>query len=170
MLMTHHVLQIQLKNEQRPISKFFSTKGIKNEQGLSNEPIKSNLPQSLKEEPAIENSTGLPSSTVKGDHDSACSRSVPQEESTWFTNLPKSLKQEPETEDKTGLPFPGDHDSKCDEEATKLPIKRDLEEFSADSKPNTDTVEKPSPVTKKGKLNKNAGDKQPTLFSYFGKS
>lgn len=164
------IKEIQLKNEQRPISKFFSTKGIKNEQGLSNEPVKSNLPQSLKEEPAIENSTGLPSSTVKGDHDSACSRSVPQEESTWFTNLPKSLKQEPETEDKTGLPFPGDHDSKCDEEATKLPIKRDFEEFSADSKPNTDTVEKPSPVTKKGKLNKNAGDKQPTLFSYFGKS
>ena len=82
-------------------------------------------------------------------------------------NLPKSLKQEPETEYKTGSPFQGDHASKCDveeEDATKLPVKREFEEFSPD------IVEKRSPVTKKGKHNKNAGDKQPTLFSYFGKS
>lgn len=165
-LITQYVLQIQLKNEQKPISKFFTTKVTKNEQALSHDPVKSKLPQSSKEEPLTEDSTGVPSPTVKGHRDSVCGHLVPQDESTRFTNLSQSLKQEPETEGKTGSPFQGDHDSKCNvEEATKLPVKRGFEEFPPDSK-----LAKSSPVPKKGKLDKNSGDKQPTLFSYFGKS
>lgn len=53
---------------------------------------------------------------------------------------------------------------------TKFPIKREYEAFSADSKPfiaNDDQVSA-CPAKKKEKA-KTADDKQPTLFSYFGK-
>lgn len=53
---------------------------------------------------------------------------------------------------------------------TKFPIKREYEAFSADSKPfiaNDDQVSA-YPAKKKEKA-KTADDKQPTLFSYFGK-
>lgn len=163
------VLQIKLENEQKPISKFFSTKGVKNEPVLSNDSIEMTLTQSSAKELKALDSTGLPHSAVEGEHDLKCGSPVQQEESTRSTILPNSLKLEPETEDKTGLLFHGD--SKCNvEEATMLPVKRGLEGLSTDSKPSTGMVEKPSTVAKKGKLSKNPGDKQPTLFSYFGKS
>lgn len=84
------------------------------------------------------------------------------------TELPKDLSEEVKTEE-------GENDLKSSgcphsQDATKVPIKRDYEAFSADSKPvlgNNDQV-RANPVKKKEK-GKNADDKQPTLFSYFGK-
>ncbi|XP_058093534.1 uncharacterized protein LOC131239712 isoform X2 [Magnolia sinica] len=56
--------------------------------------------------------------------------------------------------------------------AEKCGMKRDYEEFVTDSRLPTAITEKLSPpcsAKKKGNL-KNAGDKQPTLLSYFGRS
>ncbi|KAK7373511.1 hypothetical protein VNO80_06923 [Phaseolus coccineus] len=65
------------------------------------------------------------------------------------------------------LKFSGSSHSK---NASTLPIKREYETFSADSKPalaNHDQISS-NPAKKKEKT-KTANDKQPTLFSYFGK-
>ncbi|KAJ1375246.1 SOS response associated peptidase-like [Sesbania bispinosa] len=61
-------------------------------------------------------------------------------------------------------------DASYSQNATKLPIKREYDVFSVDSKPslaNNDQVSA-NPAKKKEKA-KTADDKQPTLFSYFGK-
>ncbi|KAG5002248.1 hypothetical protein JHK87_023320 [Glycine soja] len=64
------------------------------------------------------------------------------------------------------------HGSSHSQNVSMLPIKREYETFSAaDSKPalaNHDQIS-PNPAKKKEKA-KTANDKQPTLFSYFGKS
>ncbi|KAK7256160.1 hypothetical protein RIF29_29596 [Crotalaria pallida] len=84
------------------------------------------------------------------------------------TEPPTDLREEAKTEE-------GENDLKsrgCPhyQDATKVPIKRDYDTFSADSKPalaNNDQVRE-NPVKKKEK-GKTADDKQPTLFSFFGK-
>ncbi|XP_039046264.1 abasic site processing protein YoqW-like isoform X2 [Hibiscus syriacus] len=90
-------------------------------------------------------------------------------------NLLNNLKKEPKsTEDE--LPSStdeGNHDSKSNVptlsfgDVGKIQTKRDYEEFSADTKPSKEEIEV-SPARKKGNI-KSGGDKQPTLFSYFGK-
>ncbi|KAK7339065.1 hypothetical protein VNO77_19708 [Canavalia gladiata] len=68
-----------------------------------------------------------------------------------------------------GTKTEGDNDKKS-QNVIKFPIKREYEDFSADSKPvvtNSDQMSA-NPAKKKEKVN-TADDKQPTLFSYFGK-
>ncbi|XVF32079.1 hypothetical protein REPUB_Repub17cG0051000 [Reevesia pubescens] len=85
------------------------------------------------------------------------------------------LKEEPKSTDNEGIPSTdkGDHDSKSNvpvpslRDVEKSQTKRDYEEFLADIKPSKDDIET-SPARKKGNI-KGSGDKQPTLFSYFGK-
>ncbi|KAK9281606.1 hypothetical protein L1049_004509 [Liquidambar formosana] len=66
------IKEIQLKNEEKPISKFFSTKGgnVKdsdpNDKSSSVKSVKTNLPKSTKEEPETEGKTGLSSLTEEG--------------------------------------------------------------------------------------------------------
>ncbi|KAL6967945.1 hypothetical protein U1Q18_033748 [Sarracenia purpurea var. burkii] len=135
--------EIKLKVEDtKPISKFFS-KGISGEQELN---LGSMHGQNIK------------------------------------TNQPKSLKEETETQDSPDHPFTTDEgnvESKpnvfptSSEAASKPPIKRDYEEFSADAKPSGGKADEPQATTrrKKGSFGAiGAGDKQPTLLSYFGKS
>ena len=92
----------------------------------------------------------------------------------------KSFKKEPDTEDNKALSFftgKGDQDSTssvdpiCQHGPVKCQLKRDYEEFNADSEKNTDETSKlcSTPARKKGNT-KDCSDKQPTLFSYFGKS
>ncbi|XP_043718525.1 abasic site processing protein YoqW isoform X2 [Telopea speciosissima] len=91
-------------------------------------------------------------------------------------NLLENVKDEPgnqeDTEDATDSK--GNNGSKSDvssllqEEAGKCGIKRDYEESAADLKSTIDKLET-SHAKKKANL-KSAGDKQPTLLSYFGKS
>ncbi|XP_057754188.1 uncharacterized protein LOC130973595 isoform X1 [Arachis stenosperma] len=80
----------------------------------------------------------------------------------------KSEKQ-PEEAKKTEV---GDSDFKSSQDATKVPTKRDYEASSGESKPalaNKDVVS-PNPAKKREKAKTNAADdKQPNLFSYFGK-
>ncbi|OIW07605.1 hypothetical protein TanjilG_29978 [Lupinus angustifolius] len=84
------------------------------------------------------------------------------------TELPKDLSEEAKAEGE-------ENDLKSNacphsQDATKVPVKRDYDTFSADSKPdltNNDKV-RSNPVKKKEK-GKTGDDKQPTLFSYFGK-
>ncbi|XP_062022490.1 uncharacterized protein LOC133738834 isoform X1 [Rosa rugosa] len=125
------------------ITKFFSTKGTKKEELKPND-------------------TSSHDSSVK-------------------TDFPESIKKEPEcTEDRVqpSLTVKCEEDSKSSvstfsqEEASKGQTKRDYEEFLADSKPvlnKADKISSASPAKKKVNL-KTSQDKQPTLFSYFGKS
>ncbi|GMP90226.1 hypothetical protein CsSME_00041448 [Camellia sinensis var. sinensis] len=137
------IKEIKLKSEATyPISKFFSKKGANSEQ---------------ESKPQVGSMHKLP---IK-------------------TNQRKSLKEEPETEDDVDCPSLTEESSDgskpnvstlSDKAAANLPIKREYEEFSADMKPCIGETNKPqiSPPKKKGNLGA-AGDKQPTLFSYFGK-
>lgn len=115
---------------------------------------------------------------IKKEQESKPEEKGPCDESV-ETSLLKSLKEEPEIDDNIGIPSfseKGDHDSKSSgsqppqESAVKCLMKRDYEELLADSKPQTDEIDKQctSPLRKKGNL-KSTSDKQPTLFSYFGK-
>lgn len=81
---------------------------------------------------------------------------------------PKSPKEEPE-----------DSKNCCDEAKTNVStsvgpdtshLKREYADFSSDIKPSVNEDEKhyTSPAKKKGNV-KGSGDKQKTLFSYFGK-
>lgn len=136
------IKEIQLKTEEmKPISMFFVKKGTK-----SNDPISQD----------INNCKELSKS-----------------------DQPKSLKEEPETEKRMDHQPPTrkiDDDLKPNvttsitEGATSFHVKRDYNELSADTKPSVDEVNtlRMSPVKKKGNLG-SAGDKQPTLFSYFAK-
>lgn len=95
-------------------------------------------------------------------------------------DLPKSVKEEPESKEKTEQPASTEkceNDSKCSvstlsqEGASKGQTKRDYEEFLADSKPVAYKTSEISASPAKKKVNsKSSVDKQPTLFSYFGKS
>ncbi|OMO55701.1 hypothetical protein CCACVL1_27071 [Corchorus capsularis] len=124
--------------EKNSISKFFSTREVKKEEE---------------------------SNTQK----SSCDESVK-------TNLQKNLKEEPKSADDEEIPSSneeGADDSKfsvpvpTSKDVGKCQIKRDYEEFSADTKPAKEEIEV-SPAKKKGNI-KGGSDKQPTLFSYFGR-
>ncbi|KAG4192496.1 hypothetical protein ERO13_A07G159600v2 [Gossypium hirsutum] len=90
------------------------------------------------------------------------------------TNLLNNLKEDPRsTDDRLASLIDKDHDSKSNVpvpslgDVGKSQVKRDYEELLADTKPSKDKIET-SPARKKGNI-KGGGDKQPTLFSYFGK-
>ncbi|MBA0752850.1 hypothetical protein Gogos_005580 [Gossypium gossypioides] len=90
------------------------------------------------------------------------------------TNLRNNLKEElRSTDDRLASLTDKDHDSKSNVpvpslgDVGKSQAKRDYEELLADTKPSKDEIET-SPARKKGNI-KGGGDKQPTLFSYFGK-
>ncbi|KAG5514867.1 hypothetical protein RHGRI_036048 [Rhododendron griersonianum] len=135
------VMEIKLKTEEtKPISQFFSKKGVDSEQGsklgsMHGDLIKNNQPKSLKEEPQTQDSLDHPSVTDEGNDESKPNIST-------LTN----------------------------EGAGNLPIKRNYEELSADAKPAGGKAEKPqtSPARKKKNVGP-ADDKQPTLLSFFGK-
>ncbi|KAJ0112521.1 hypothetical protein Patl1_01491 [Pistacia atlantica] len=91
----------------------------------------------------------------------------------------KSLKEALVTADDIGIQASSakaEHDLKSlvsilpNEGTKKCKTKRDYEQFLADSKPPIGRTDKlgVSPVKRKGNL-KDGDDKQPTLFSYFGK-
>ncbi|TYG62034.1 hypothetical protein ES288_D07G195900v1 [Gossypium darwinii] len=90
------------------------------------------------------------------------------------TNLLNNLKEEPRSIDDTLASLTDkDHDLKSNVpvpslgDVGKSQVKRDYDELLADTKPSKDEIET-SPARKKGNI-KGGGDKQPTLFSYFGK-
>ncbi|CAN6545022.1 unnamed protein product [Malus baccata var. baccata] len=95
-------------------------------------------------------------------------------------DLSKMVKEEPESKEDTEQPYSTqqcEDESKCNvstlsqEGVSKGQAKRDYEEFSADSKPVAYVTNKKSASLAKKKVNpKSSLDKQPTLFSYFGKS
>ncbi|XP_020425226.1 uncharacterized protein LOC18766273 isoform X1 [Prunus persica] len=133
--------EIQLKTEgNNSITKFFMSKGTKKEELNPKD-------------------TSFYDSSVKND-------------------LPKSVKEEPEGKEKTEQPASTEkceNDSKgqtiSQEGVSKGQTKRDYEEFSADSKPVAYETSEMSASPAKKKVNpKSSVDKQPTLFSYFGKS
>ncbi|XP_035541281.1 abasic site processing protein YoqW isoform X3 [Juglans regia] len=138
------IKEIQMKSEgNNLISKFFSKKGIKEEQ----------------------------ESTIEEKNSSA---------ETFRTDPTKSLKRETDTEDNTAISSitdKGGQDSKSitihseDDATAKCQVKRDYEAFKAGLEPMTDNTVKQcsTPARKKGNV-KSAGDKQPTLLSYFGKN
>lgn len=182
---------MQLKaNETRSIAQFFSKKGDKDELGQKShikvaeeEILNTDQTESLKQEPESDHvghlcspvrpesftSTRVTDIKVEQDYDESGSK----QSSTWQTGNPpekvgilandnvKSL-EEVETEDIKpnvfALPWEESGDSKT---------KRDYEEFSGNVMRLAKRVNKHlSPSKKKAK---GAGDKQPTLFSYFGK-
>lgn len=172
-------MQIRVKTEgNNPISNFFLKKDVKREQALNiteerssfNESVKTNWPEDMKEEPE-------PMKEIK-EEESSVGEKWPSDK-TDRTILPKGVKEEPGTADdirSQSSEEKGDHDAKSitsilpNEKTTKQLHKRDYEEFLADSNPATDKTDKlgTSPLKRKGNL-KDAGDKQPTLFSYFSK-
>lgn len=125
----------------KPISSFFSKKGISSEESkpqmTSNYrvPIQTTQVITLKEEPETQGTVDYQSFTDKSNKDSKSNVSM----------------------------------LTC-EGATHFQSKRDYEKFSAEEKPSYDVTDKPhaTPVRKKGNLG-GAGDKQKTLLSYFGK-
>lgn len=136
--------------ETKPISQFFSKKGVDGEQGsnlgsMHGNLINNNQPKSLKGEPQTQDSLNHPSVTDEGNDESKPTRNSPQDS----LNHPSTLSNEG---------------------AGNLPIKREYEELSADAKPASGKAEKPqtSPARKKKNLGP-ADDKQPTLLSFFGK-
>ncbi|XP_058196651.1 uncharacterized protein LOC131312726 [Rhododendron vialii] len=135
------VMEIKLKTEEtKPISQFFSKKGVDSEQGsnlgsMHGDLIKNNQPKSLKEEPQTQDRLDHPFVTDEGNDESKPNIST-------LTN----------------------------EGAGNLPIKRDYKELSANTKPVSGKAEKPqtSPARKKKNVGP-ADDEQPTLLSFFGK-
>ncbi|MBA0875401.1 hypothetical protein Goshw_012419 [Gossypium schwendimanii] len=109
---------------------------------------------------------------VKKEQESNMEQSVCDE--SVKTNLLNNLKEEPRsTDDRLASLTDKDHDLKSNVpvpslgDVGKSQAKRDYEELLADTKPSKDEIET-SPARKKGNI-KGGGDKQPTLFSYFGK-
>ncbi|KAL9420010.1 hypothetical protein AB3S75_037723 [Citrus x aurantiifolia] len=171
------IKEIPLKTEgKNPISNFFLKKEIKKEQESKmeeksslDESVKTNLPKRMKGEPIKE---------IKEEPVSGLEQKY-SFDTTAQTNLPKSMKDEAVTayDIRTQSSVEkGDPDTKSiasvlsDEDTKKQIQKRDYKEFLADSKPVTDGNNKleTSSLKRKGNV-KDAGEKQPTLFSYFSK-
>lgn len=96
---------------------------------------------------------------TKLEHKTLCPESVKTEQTK------EDLTEEAKTEEgESDMKFSGSPPS---QNVTKLPIKREYEAISSDLKPSLANNDKSSanPAKKKEK----ADDKQPTLFSYFGK-
>ncbi|GLU08037.1 hypothetical protein SLE2022_249660 [Rubroshorea leprosula] len=178
------IKEIKIQTEEKnTISRFFSTKGVKKEEdaiteekSLFHKSVNTNLPN-LKEEPKTEDNEGSPSSAEKKDNDSKSSVSLLTHEVSRKPALLKVLKEEPQAEDeKISSPTEKkDDNSKSDVPMliagapVKCQSKRDYVNFLADEKPAKDGIATgKSPAKKKGNLKGN-DDKQPTLFSYFGK-
>ncbi|KAL6209030.1 hypothetical protein ACLB2K_019973 [Fragaria x ananassa] len=134
--------EIKLKTDStKSITKFFSTMGTKKEEINPKD-------------------AGLHDSSVK-------------------TEFPESVNEEPETKEERVKPSStvkcedskGSFSTLSQEDASKAQTKRDYEEFLADSKPVLNESDKKSGASPAKKVNlKTSHDKQPTLFSYFGKS
>ncbi|XP_042518563.1 abasic site processing protein YoqW isoform X2 [Macadamia integrifolia] len=101
------------------------------------------------------------------------------QQETARTNLLENVKDEPGNQEDTEDPTDskGNNGSKPDvssllnKEAEKCGIKREYEESAADLKSMIDSTDKSEASHAKKKANlKSAGDNQPTLLSYFGKS
>ncbi|XP_023891332.1 uncharacterized protein LOC112003380 isoform X1 [Quercus suber] len=163
------------------------------------ESFKTDPPKRFKKEPETQDNTAFSSFTEKGDQDARSNpiskffstKGIKEEESnleekkssaeSFMTDPPitNSFKKEPDTEDSKALSFftgKGDQDSTSSvvhsqDRPAKCQLKRDYEEFNAVSEKNIDETSKlcSTPARKKGNP-KDCGDKQPTLFSYFGKS
>ncbi|KAM3683556.1 hypothetical protein ACJW31_12G156800 [Castanea mollissima] len=183
-----------------PITKFFSTKATKKEESSNleeknscAESFKTDPPKRFKKEPETQDNTAFSSFTEKGDQDARSNpiskffstKGIKEEESnleekkssaaSFMTDPPKtnSFKKEPDTVDSKAVSFftgKGDQDSTSSvvhsqDGPAKCQLKRDYEEFNADETSKLCST----PARKKGNP-KDCGDKQPTLFSYFGKS
>uniref|UniRef100_A0A2N9H4Q1 Embryonic stem cell-specific 5-hydroxymethylcytosine-binding protein n=1 Tax=Fagus sylvatica TaxID=28930 RepID=A0A2N9H4Q1_FAGSY len=160
--------------------------------------IKTDPPKSFKKELETEDNTAFSPFTEKGDQDARSNpisrffsaEGIKEEQESNFeeknssaesfkTHPPKSFKKEPDTEDNKALLFftgKGEQDSTSSvvhsqDGPAKCQLKRDYDELKGDSEQTTNETDKlcSTPARKKGNL-KGGGDKQPTLFSYFGKS
>ncbi|GMY33730.1 abasic site processing protein HMCES [Fagus crenata] len=160
--------------------------------------IKTDPPKSFKKELETEDNTAFSPFTKKGDQDARSNpisrffsaEGIKEEQESNFeeknssaesfkTHPPKSFKKEPDTEDNKALLFftgKGEQDSTSSvvhsqDGPAKCQLKRDYDELKGDSEQTTNETDKlcSTPARKKGNL-KGGGDKQPTLFSYFGKS
>ncbi|KAI3924007.1 hypothetical protein MKW92_027478 [Papaver armeniacum] len=134
------IKEISLKTEEKNlISKFFAKKTPDSEEE-TNEPIKISLKES--------------------NHPPSGSLKVEPEENS---DLPSDSKEK-RSHKSDSYPLHPEEDKKCG-------IKRDYEEVESETKPSPDKIGKTkmSPLKKKSNTNKTAGDKQPTLLSYFGK-
>ncbi|CAN4119068.1 unnamed protein product [Withania somnifera] len=185
------IKELQLKaSETRSISQFFSKKADKDQQGqkshikVAEEEIPSTgQTESLKQEPESDQlghlcspvrpesftSTGTTDIKVEQDYDESGSKhsltgqteNPPEKEGTLGCDNVESLKEE-ETQDIEPNVF-----TSPQEESGDFKTKRYYEELSGNAMPLAKGVNKhASPSTKKAK---GAGDKQPTLFSYFRK-
>lgn len=133
----------------KPISSFFSKKGVSSDESKPQsaskyvEPIQPTLQATVKEEMATHGN---------------------MECQTFSDRNNKDFTDESVEDSKSNVSMPSG------EGATYSQPKRDYEEFSAQEKSFSDITDKPqsTPARKKGNLGR-AGDKQPTLFSYFGK-
>lgn len=165
--------EIKLKSEDKnTISKFFQTKGVKKEEDsdmkektLYNDSIDTNFPKDVKEEPYPEDNEEIPSSAEK-DGDSKSSASP----STTMTEVKTEAMTEVDERNSLSMEM-RDNESKSNVSplnagaSVKCQSKRDFEKFLGVVKPGKDGTD---PAKKKGNFKVN-DDKQPTLFSYFGK-
>ncbi|KAL5794591.1 hypothetical protein ACOSP7_003185 [Xanthoceras sorbifolium] len=167
------IKEIQLKTDGNPISNFFLRKEIKEqsnmeEKSLFDDSVKTNPLKGLKEEPIKE---------IKKEGESDLEQKNSCDISD-LANQPKRLKQEHVTADDSGIQSSvkeGNHNAKssisilANENTAKRQKTEDIEEFVADLKSAPHRIDKLGTIAvKKGNV-KDAGGKQPTLFSYFGK-
>ncbi|PIN05795.1 hypothetical protein CDL12_21656 [Handroanthus impetiginosus] len=185
------VKEIQVKKEEtKSISQFFSKKGVQAPQEpnlektpIKEEPIESSEAKSVKEEPGNEPIMNEPveNSLQKSEKEEPVSESTLEntrmKDEPLETSQQKNVKEEPESQEDNPQSITKKEDSHntsdissiSPEGTPKIKEKRDYEEFSAHAKPVAQETERKhtSPVRKRGK---GGNDKQPTLFSYFGKS
>ncbi|KAK4374824.1 hypothetical protein RND71_005501 [Anisodus tanguticus] len=184
------IKELQLKaNETRSISQFFSKKGDRDPQEQKShikvaeeEPLNADQTQSLKPEPESdhvghlcspdkpEGFTSTRTTDIKHEQDydeSASKQSLtgqtgrqPEKVGSLASDNVKSLKEEAEDSKPNVFAPP-------QEESGDSKTKRDYKELSGNSMPLAKGVNKH--VSSSKKKAKGAGDKQPTLFSYFGK-
>ncbi|KAM7263367.1 hypothetical protein ACFE04_001050 [Oxalis oulophora] len=174
------VQEIQLKMEvKNPISKFFTTKHIKQEEETKSmvkcsidKPAETEQLDSMKEESDINVNKYKPTETlqlcsVKVESSTDNNINKPDE-----TNQLESVKEELDIDDDKQISAgKADLDSKLKDTMGKSQVKRDFKEFAEDSKGRTGKTDKgsKSPIKKK-KIFKGPGDKkQPTLLAFFGK-
>ncbi|KAL3828952.1 hypothetical protein ACJIZ3_017754 [Penstemon smallii] len=160
------IKEIQVKKEEtKSISHFFKKKEAHGQK----EPKPENT--TIKEEP-LEASQ---QENVKDDDESESKlNSTITEEEAVEASEPESAKEEQKSQDDSNA-RKGENDIKSEnissspKGAHDIEVKRDFEEFSADSKPfaKETGTQHSSPVRKRSKGT--TDNKQPTLFSYFGK-
>ncbi|GFQ00143.1 putative peptidase ymr114c [Phtheirospermum japonicum] len=146
------IKEVKAESETKSISQFFSKKNVRAPEEpkhedipIKDETVEASKAKGVKKEP--ESQSTLESSKTKDE---------PVEDDS----QQKSIKEEAESQDEYHNPGKGN---------PSVVDKRDYVQFSGDAKPFAkETVQqRTSPVRKR---NKGADDKQPTLFSYFGRS